>query len=143
MAATTRIGSLKTHFRPLKDPRVVGRSRHRLIDIIVLAICGVIANCDDWPDIALFARQRESWFRRFLALPHGIPAHDTFERVFAALDPRVFERGCVAWLHEVAQWVNVGQIAIDGKTLCGSAATGLKPLHLVSAWATQAQLSLG
>ncbi len=143
MAATTQVGSLKKHFRPLKDPRVVGRSRHRLIDIIVIAICGVIANCDDWPDIALFAQQRESWFRRFLALPNGVPSHDTFERVFAALDPRVFERCCVAWLGEVAQLVNVGHIAIDGKTLCGSAAAGLKPLHLVSAWATQAQVSLG
>ena len=143
MAATTQVGSLKKHFRPLKDPRVVGRSRHRLIDLIVMAICGVIANCDDWPDIALFAQQRESWFRRFLALPHGVPSHDTFERVFAALDPRVFERCCVAWLGEVAQLVNVGHIAIDGKTLCGSAAAGLKPLHLVSAWATQAQVSLG
>ena len=143
MAATTQFGSLKKHFRPLKDPRVVGRARHRLIDIIVMAICGVIANCDDWPDIAQFAQQRESWFRRFLTLPHGVPSHDTFERVFAALDPRVFERCCVAWLAEVAQLVNVGHIAIDGKTLCGSAAAGLKPLHLVSAWATQAQVSLG
>ena len=87
MAATTRVGALRKHFRPLKDPRVVGRSRHLLFDIIVLAICGVIANCDDWPDIALFARKREAWFRRFLQLPHGVPSHDTFERVFAALDP--------------------------------------------------------
>jgi predicted transposase YbfD/YdcC len=121
----------------------VGRTRHRLIDIVVLAICGVIANCDDWPDIALFAQKREAWFRRFLALPGGVPAHDTFERVFAALDPRVFERCCIAWLRDVAQVVNVGHIAIDGKTLCGSVTAGLKPLHLVSAWATQAQVSLG
>jgi predicted transposase YbfD/YdcC len=143
MAATTRLGSIRKHFRPLRDPRVVGRTRHRLIDIIVLAICGVIANCDDWPDIALFAQKREAWFRRFLALPGGVPAHDTFERVFAALDPRVFERCCVAWLQDVAQVVTGGHIAIDGKTLCGSAAAGLKPLHLISAWATQAQVSLG
>jgi hypothetical protein len=84
MAATTRVGTIRKHFRPLKDPRVVGRTRHRLIDLIVLAICGVIANCDDWPDIALFAQKREAWFRRFLALPGGVPAHDTFERVFAS-----------------------------------------------------------
>ena len=143
MAANPRLGSIRKHFRSLKDPRVVGRTRHRLIDLVVLAICGVIANCDDWPDIALFAKQRESWFKRFLALPGGIPSHDTFERLFAALDVSVFERCCVAWLHEVAQQVGVPHIAIDGKSLCGSAAGGLAPLHVVSAWATHARLSLG
>ena len=143
MAATSRVGSIRKHFRSLKDPRVIGRTRHRLSDIIVLAICGVIANCDDWPDIALFAQKREAWFRRFLALPGGMPAHDTFEQVFAALDPRVLERCCVAWLREVAGLVGVSHIAIDGKTLRGSAGSSLGPLHLVSAWATQAQLTLG
>jgi predicted transposase YbfD/YdcC len=113
-----------------------------LFDIIVLAICGVIGNCDDWPDIALFAQKREAWFRRFLRLPHGVPSHDTFERVFAALDPRVFERCCLAWLREVAGLIDLGQVAIDGKTLRGSAGGPLGPLHLVSAWATQANLTL-
>jgi len=143
MAATTRVGSIRKHFRPLKDPRVAGRSRHLLFDVIVLAICGVIANCDDWPDIALFAQKRENWFRRFLKLPGGVPSHDTFERVFAALDARVFERCCLAWLRDVANLLEVGQIAVDGKTLCGSANAKTGPLHLVSAWATQAQVSLG
>jgi predicted transposase YbfD/YdcC len=137
------VGSIKKHFRGLSDPRVVGRTRHLLLDIIVMAICGVIGNCDDWPDIALFAQQRESWFKRFLKLPGGVPSHDTFERVFAALDPRGFERCCLAWLREVADLVGVGHIAIDGKTLCGSAGATLGPLHLVSAWATQAHLVLG
>ncbi len=143
MAATPRVRSIKAHFRSLKDPRVVGRSRHRLLDIVVMAICGVISNCDDWPDIALFAKERLSWFRRFLALPGGAPSHDTFERVFASLDPRVFERCCLAWLRDVADLVGVKQIAIDGKTLRGSASSSLAPLHLVSAWATQAHLCLG
>src|SRR5450755_1939088 len=107
MAATTGVSSIRKHFRPLKDPRVVGRTRHRLRDLISLAICGVIANCDDWPDIALFAQNREAWFRRFLSLPNGVPAHDTFERVFAALDPRALERCCVAWLRDVAGLVGV------------------------------------
>lgn len=114
-----------------------------LLDLIVLAVCGVIGNCDDWPDIALFAQKREAWFRRFLRLPGGIPSHDTFERVFAALDPRAFERCCVAWLREVAGLVGVPHIAIDGKTARGSAGAGLGPLHLVSAWATDARVSLG
>ena len=142
MAAITRVGSLRKHFRRLPDPRVVGRTRHLLFDIIVMAICAVIANCDDWPDIALFARKRQAWFQRFLRLPGGIPSHDTFERVFAALDPRAFERCCLAWLREVAGLVGGEHIAIDGKTLRGSAGSALGPLHLVSAWATQAHLTL-
>jgi predicted transposase YbfD/YdcC len=143
MAATTAVGSIKKHFRRLKDPRVVGRSDHLLVDIIVMAICGVIANCDDWPDIVLFAQRHVGWFKRFLKLPAGIPSHDTFERVFAKLEPRAFERCCLSWLRAVAELVGLGHIAIDGKTLCGSANSKLAPLHLVSAWATQANLTLG
>jgi predicted transposase YbfD/YdcC len=143
MDALTHGISIKQHFQSLQDPRIVGRTRHLLIDIVVLAIGGVIGNCDDWPDIALFAQKRLGWFQRFLKLPHGVPSHDTFERVFAALDPRVFECCCVAWLRDVAETVGVGHIAIDGKTLRGSAGSPLGALHLVSAWATQANLSLG
>jgi predicted transposase YbfD/YdcC len=143
MAAITSVGSIKVYFRHLTDPRVVGRTRHRLIDLIVLAICGVIANCDDWPDIVLFAQQRLAWFKRFLALPEGVPSHDTFRRVFAMLNPRAFERCCLDWLRAAADLVGVNHIAIDGKSLCGSGRGQLGPLHLVSAWATQANLSLG
>jgi len=143
MAATTRVGPIKKHFRGLHDPRVKGRTRHRLLDIIVMALCAVIANCDDWPDIALFARQRSAWFKRLLQFCGDVPSHDTFERVFAALDPRALERCCLAWLHEVAHMAGLGQIAIDGKTLRGSAGAPLGALHVVSAWATQAKVSLG
>jgi predicted transposase YbfD/YdcC len=142
MAAAPSVASIKKHFRRLHDPRVVGRTKHLLIDLLVLALCGVIANCDDWPDIVLFARQREGWFRRFLRLPGGIPAHDTFERVFAALNPRALEACCLAWLREVADLAGVEHIAIDGKTLRGSAGAKLGALHVVSAWATQAHVSL-
>jgi DDE_Tnp_1-associated/Transposase DDE domain len=144
MAAITRGGSIKKHFRALKDPRVVGRTRHLLLDVIVMTICGVIGNCDDWSDIVLFAQQREKWFRTFLKLPGGVPCHDTFERVFAALDPRALESCCLAWLHEAAGLVGgVEHIAIDGKTLRGSAGSPLGALHLVGAWATGLKLALG
>lgn len=143
MAATTRVGSLKKYFKGLKDPRVRGRTEHRLIDIIAIALCGVIANCDGWVDIIDFANSRLDWFKRFLALPNGIPSHDTFERVFAKIDPVVFSGCCVAWLRDVSDLVGLNHLAIDGKTLCGSACSQHGPLHVVSAWATQAQLSLG
>jgi predicted transposase YbfD/YdcC len=143
MAAAPSVASIKKHFRRLYDPRVVGRTKHLLIDLLVMALCGVIANCDDWPDIALFAQQRESWFRRFLRLPGGIPAHDTFERVFAALNPLALQACCLAWLREVAGLTGLEHIAIDGKSLRGSANAKLGALHVVSAWATTAHVSLG
>jgi hypothetical protein len=68
MAATTTLPSIKKYFRRLPEPRVAGRSRHLLVDIVVIAICAVIADCDDWSDIAQFGRKREAWFRRFLKL---------------------------------------------------------------------------
>ena len=101
MAATTALPSIKRYFRALPDPRVAGRTRHLLVDIVVIAICAVIADCDDWSDIAQFGEEREGWFRRFLKLPNGIPSHDTFERTFAALDSRAFQRCCVRWFTAV------------------------------------------
>ena len=143
MAALSRVGSIKTYFTSLKDPRVRQRTEHRLVDIIAIALCGVIANCDGWTDIIDFANNRIAWFKRFLKLPNGIPSHDTFERVFARIDPAVFNRCCMAWLRDVSDLVGLGHLAIDGKTLRGSASAKLGPLHLVSAWATEANLSLG
>ena len=142
MAATTTLPSIKKYFRWLPEPRVAGRSRHLLVDIVVIAICAVIADCDDWSDIAQFGRKRETWFRRFLKLPHGIPSHDTFERVFAALDSRAFQGCCLKWFAAVGEVLSLGHIAIDGKTLCGSGSSELRPLHVVTAWATEANLTL-
>jgi predicted transposase YbfD/YdcC len=143
MAVTTTVGSIKRYFRRLRDPRVVGRSRHLLVDIIVLAVCGIIADCDDWSEIVLFTQKRLTWFRRFLQLPNGVPSRDTFERVFDKLAPGAFQSCCLAWLRAISDVLGMGHIAIDGKTLCGSAGSKWGPLHVVSAWATQANLTLG
>lgn len=143
MAAISRVGSIKKHFALLKDHRVRKRTEHRLVDIVAIALCGVIANCDGWGDIIDFANSRLAWFKRFLSLPNGIPSHDTFERVFAKIDPAAFNRCCIAWLREVSDLVGLSHLAIDGKTLRGSFSFTQGPLHLVSAWATEARLSLG
>jgi predicted transposase YbfD/YdcC len=143
--AASSVGSIKRHFRSLWDRRVRGRTRHRLVDIIVMAICGVIADCDSWREIALFARMRLTWFKRFLKLPGGAPAHDTFERVFNQLDPKAFESCFVAWVKEISELAGLRHSAIDGKALRHSfrKSKGLKMLHSVNAWATEQHLILG
>jgi predicted transposase YbfD/YdcC len=137
--------SIKKHFGRLKDPRVNRRKRHKLVDIIVTALCAVIAGADNWQKIQAFGIERRSWLKKFLALDNGIPSHDTFERVFEKLNPQAFGLCFRTWVQAFATEMGIGQIAIDGKTLCGSHAAkhGLGPLHLVSAWATKAHLSLG
>ena len=135
--------SIKIHFRKLRDPRVQGRRRHLLLDLIVITICGVICGCDNWQEIATFARARHDWFKRFLKLPAGIPSHDTLERVFDLLDPEQFQACFREWMNALNESLGLSQIAIDGKTLRGSGVDGQKALHLVSAWATANGLSLG
>jgi predicted transposase YbfD/YdcC len=143
--AASSVGSIKKHFRKLVDPRVVGRTDHLLVDILVMAICAVIANCNGWEDIALFAKKRESWFRRFLQLPNGIPSHYTFRRVFDQLNPRAFQQCLVNWVKEISDLAGLKHIAIDGKTLrhSGNDGAGLRMLHAVSAWASEQHLLLG
>ena len=133
------------YFVRLRDPRRKHLKRHLLIDIIAIAICAVIAGADDWQQIVTFARHRRAWLQTFLALPNGIPSHDTFERVFERLDPQAFQACFSQWVQALAQTLGLGHIAIDGKSLrhSGNAAKGWRPLHLVSAWASQVHLSLG
>jgi predicted transposase YbfD/YdcC len=134
---------LRRHFATLKDPRRRHRRLHRLLDIITIAICAVIAGADDWQQIATFGQRRRDWLQRFLPLPHGIPSHDTFERVFDRLAPQAFQACFRQWVQALAEVLGVRQVAIDGKTLRGSATGGLAALHLVSAWATANHLTLG
>ncbi len=140
--ATTSL-SIKKHFRKLRDPRRRHRKRHLFLDIVVIAICGVISGCNTWTQIAAFGRKRLDWLKRFLTLPGGIPSHDTFERLFERLDPVAFQNCFREWTVALAGIVDIKQIAIDGKTLRRSGTTDLGPLHLVSAWATGNHLSLG
>ena len=136
---------IKKHFRSLKDPRRRHCRRHLLLDIVVIAVCAVTGGADNWEEIAAFGRRHESWFRRYLSLPGGIPSHDTFARVFSRLDPQGFQRCLRDWLLAFGDVLRCQHIAIDGKTLCGSGrkTRGLGPLHLVSAWASANHLILG
>lgn len=135
--------SIPQYFLKLKDPRRAHRRLHLLQDIIVIALCAVIAGAQDWQEIETFGRKRRAWLQRFLKLPNGIPAHDTFERVFDRLKPQAFQACFRDWVRAVQETLTIKHVAIDGKTLRGSGSAQLGPLHLVSAWATAQRLSLG
>lgn len=137
--------SIIEHFSSLSDPRILLKTRHKLIDIIVITICAVIAGADDWVDICEYARFKEQWLKTFLELPGGIPSHDTFGRVMSLIGPEEFAKCLGSWLREVVPGSSEGIIAIDGKTVRRShdRANGKSAIHMVSAWAVQNHLILG
>jgi hypothetical protein len=135
--------SIPRFFARLKDPRRVHRRLHQLQDILVVALCAVIAGAQDWQQIVTFGRNRLDWLRGFLELANGIPSHDTFERVFDRLKPQAFQACFQEWVQAISAALRIKHIAIDGKTLRGSGSAKLGPLHLVSAWASAQHLSLG
>ncbi len=138
-------GSLHTHLQGLEDRRRKAGKRHKLIDILTIAICGIICGADDWSGIEEYGRAKEEWLRQFLELPHGIPSHDTFGRVFSWLDPVAFEQSFLSWVQAVMKVTEGQVIAIDGKTLRRSHdhANGKEAIHIVSAWAEKNRLVLG
>jgi predicted transposase YbfD/YdcC len=128
--------SIWEHFCIVPDPRVERTQLHSLEDVLVITICAVICGAETWVDIAEFGRAKEAWFRTFLALPNGIPSHDTFGRVFAALDARAFEEAFETWIADVAGSSADKLIVIDGKTIRRSLdrASGHAAIHVVSVW---------
>src|SRR5919205_2200087 len=143
--ASGMIENLTACFDGLADPRATRRCNHQLIDILVIAAIAVIACAESWEDIELYGRSKQTWLKTFLALPNGIPSHDTFWRVFMLVDPDAFE-GCFArWAQSLTSKVEREGVAIDGKTgrRSGSRRHNHGPLHLVSAWASDQGLVLG
>ena len=139
------VESIQGYFKDLKDPRAQSAKRHELLDIIIIAICAVICDCNTWVDIAEFGRSRLEWFKSFLSLPHGIPSHDTFGRVFALLNPEEFVRCFILWAESLREALGGQIVNVDGKTLRGAhdLASGKTPLNLVSAWVGANRLVLG
>jgi predicted transposase YbfD/YdcC len=138
--------ALITEFAQLEDPRCDWRVEHKLIDILVIAVCAVIGEAESFEDIALYGRCKRGWLEQFLALPNGIPSHDTFRRVLMLVDPDRFERSFLGWVRAVfrLEEATPRQVAIDGKTVRRSfdRKHGRSPLHLVSAFATEHGLVL-
>jgi predicted transposase YbfD/YdcC len=144
-AQTPKDASLWTHFSSLKDKRIERCQKHSLQDILVIAICGFICGVDTWVDMELFGNAKLAWFRTFLALPHGIPSHDTFGRVFASLEPEAFARCFTQWVQSVADVTEGKVVAIDGKAVRRSfdKASQKACVHLVNAWVAENRLVLG
>lgn len=141
--ARSALRSLADHFEDLPDPRLDRNKEHALLDIIVLAVCGILAGCDSWADVERFGRAKLDWFRKFLRLPNGIPSHDTFGRVFARLDPEAFGACFTSWMAAACETLGLKHLAIDGKTMRGSRGPQGTAAHVVSAFATANGVTLG
>jgi predicted transposase YbfD/YdcC len=136
---------IEAHFGQLRDPRIGNAKRHKLLDILMIAICAVICGADSWSDVELFGKNKHTWLKQFLELPKGIPSHDTFGRVFALLDPDEFRRSFMIWVQAINDLTQGQVVAVDGKQLRGSQdqANGREAIQLVSAWASANQVVLG
>lgn len=132
------------HFAGLTDPRVERTKLHPLESILTIAICAVICGAESWHEIEAFGEAKAAWLGSVLDLPHGIPSHDTFNRVFAALDPEQFRAGFLSWMRAVAAVLPAQVVALDGKTVRGShdRTRGKAAVHMVSAWASANRLVL-
>ena len=136
--------SLAEAFADLPDPRVAGRSKHNLVEMLVVTVCALVCGVDDFVGIEAWANERIDWLRGFLKLTNGIPSHDTFSRLFGLLDKQAVEKSFRRWVGSVLPALAEGTVvAIDGKASRRSRMTGQQALHLVSAFATQAKLILG
>lgn len=137
--------AIADHFAQITDPRVERSQRHKLIDIITIAICAVICGADTWVDIESYGQAKFEWLKQFLELANGIPSHDTFARVFARLNPDEFQQSFLNWVRSISKIFQGEVIAIDGKTLRHSYDSSLDKgaIHMVSAWASANRLVLG
>jgi predicted transposase YbfD/YdcC len=137
--------SLLDYLAKLPDPRKDRRKRHKLTDILAIAILGSICDANAWTDIEEFGKAKKDWLETFLDLPNGIPSHDTFGRVFSLIDPVAFQSVFSEWVATIRERVSDEIISIDGKCLRGShdKANGKAAIHMVSAWSDANRLVLG
>lgn len=133
------------HLRVVPDFRAERRKKHRLLDILFIALCTILSGGEGFTDMVAFATHREDWLRKYIELPHGIPSYFTFRRVFQILDPSALKQGLTNWTGSLRSMTGGQVIALDGKTLRHSFDTwsGQKSLHLLNAWVTELGLAIG
>ena len=136
---------IEEHFSKVTDPRKDRTKDHKLIDIIVIAICAVICGVEGWVDMELYGNSKLPWLSTFLELPNGIPSHDTFGRVFSLIDAQQFQQAFYEWVLAVNEIVDGQVVNIDGKCLRGSddKRLGKRAIYMVSAWAEANEIILG
>jgi len=135
--------SLITHFQNLPDPRVNRTKDHELIDLLVIALCTLLCGGESFNDMEDFGYAKRDWFEKFLTLRHGIPSHDTFNRLFAALDPKAFGECFVRWTQSLRQALAQEIVALDGKALRRALDADQSMKYVVSAWAESNEMVLG
>lgn len=140
-----RVQPMSECFSEIEDPRSEQARLHELTDILCLAVLAVIAGAEGWEDIEEFGKQKQSWLKRFLRLPNGVPSHDTISRVFRQIKPQMFQEGFTRWIESLHQELGLKLVAIDGKTLRRShdRQTMKSALHSVCAWSVQNHVMLG
>lgn len=142
---TQPTASIFTHFQSLEDPRLNRNKQHQLDNILFMTLCGVICGADNWVMIEEFCKAKRTWFEEKLEIPNGIPSHDTFGKVFAALDKDVFSQCFTQWMKAVTTLTQGEVIALDGKALRATREAGkaCSAIHMVSAWACENKMVLG
>lgn len=135
--------SLVEHFKDLPDPRLDRTKAHELIDLLVIAICTLLCGGESFNDMEDFGHAKQDWFKTFLTLRHGIPSHDTFNRLFAALDPEKFLECFLRWTQSLREAVPQEIVALDGKALRRAVDEDQSIKYIVSAWAEGNHLVLG
>lgn len=138
-------GSFFKYFKIIHDPREYGKVWHKVVDVLFIAVTATVCGFNEWEDMEIWAREKESWLRKYLELPNGIPSWSTIRRVFNFIEPKQFEKCFTEWMTEVTEISKGTVVAIDGKTMRGTEDKniGKKAIHIVNAWCSENKMVLG
>lgn len=143
MESKNGVESFFDYFGIIADKRQEGKVHHLLIEILFITVVATLCKMDDWDEIEYWAKNKEEWLRKYLSLPYGIPSKHTYRRIFSVINPKQFQKCFIAWMKDIVEIAQGTVIAIDGKTMRGTAEKTKKAIHIVSAWCNNNKLVLG